>query len=206
MPDEYSRHRPEPRTRRNLVHAFGFSAHGFELGPIGGQIVAELVTRRPQHPADRRLLRWTASRRRHALNAPTFFPSQPLQKGQFIMSDIQRYDSNARLSRIVVHNSVVYLAGVTAARRASGDVKAQAAERARHHRRATWPASAARTSPERLLSVQIWLQGHRPRFRRPERRLGRVGSRRRHAHTGHLRGQAGSARPAAWKSSSTAAL
>lgn len=26
-----------------LVHAFGFSAHGFELGPIGGQIVAELV-------------------------------------------------------------------------------------------------------------------------------------------------------------------
>ncbi|MDB5891377.1 MAG: dependent oxidoreductase [Polaromonas sp.] len=27
----------------NLVHAFGFSAHGFELGPIGGQIVSELV-------------------------------------------------------------------------------------------------------------------------------------------------------------------
>ena len=26
-----------------LIHAFGFSAHGFELGPIGGQIVAELV-------------------------------------------------------------------------------------------------------------------------------------------------------------------
>ncbi|MDB5939216.1 MAG: dependent oxidoreductase, partial [Polaromonas sp.] len=26
-----------------LVHAFGFSAHGFELGPIGGQIVSELV-------------------------------------------------------------------------------------------------------------------------------------------------------------------
>ena len=28
----------------NLVHAFGFSAHGFELGPIGGRIVADLVT------------------------------------------------------------------------------------------------------------------------------------------------------------------
>lgn len=28
----------------NLVHNFGFSAHGFELGPICGQIVAELVT------------------------------------------------------------------------------------------------------------------------------------------------------------------
>lgn len=26
-----------------LVHIFGFSAHGFELGPIGGKIVAELV-------------------------------------------------------------------------------------------------------------------------------------------------------------------
>jgi sarcosine oxidase subunit beta len=32
------------RTAPNLVHAFGFSAHGFELGPIGGRIVAELVT------------------------------------------------------------------------------------------------------------------------------------------------------------------
>ena len=26
-----------------LVHIFGFSAHGFELGPIGGKIVADLV-------------------------------------------------------------------------------------------------------------------------------------------------------------------
>jgi len=32
------------RAAPNLVHAFGFSAHGFELGPIGGQIVAELIT------------------------------------------------------------------------------------------------------------------------------------------------------------------
>lgn len=42
MPDEIpvislGRHAPQ------LVHAFGFSAHGFELGPIGGQIVSELV-------------------------------------------------------------------------------------------------------------------------------------------------------------------
>ena len=30
-------------TEPALVHAFGFSAHGFELGPIVGQIVAELL-------------------------------------------------------------------------------------------------------------------------------------------------------------------
>jgi len=28
-----------------LWHAFGFSAHGFQLGPIVGSIIAELVTR-----------------------------------------------------------------------------------------------------------------------------------------------------------------
>lgn len=32
------------RTAPGVVHAFGFSAHGFELGPVVGQIVAELVT------------------------------------------------------------------------------------------------------------------------------------------------------------------
>lgn len=42
MPDEipvigFSQGAPQ------LVHAFGFSAHGFELGPIGGQIVSELI-------------------------------------------------------------------------------------------------------------------------------------------------------------------
>lgn len=37
----------------NLVHAFGFSAHGFELGPICGQIVAELITEgRSSQPID----------------------------------------------------------------------------------------------------------------------------------------------------------
>jgi sarcosine oxidase, subunit beta len=30
-------------TQPGLVHAFGFSAHGFELGPVVGQIVAELL-------------------------------------------------------------------------------------------------------------------------------------------------------------------
>ena len=32
-------------TQPGLWHAFGFSAHGFQLGPIVGAIVAELVTR-----------------------------------------------------------------------------------------------------------------------------------------------------------------
>ncbi|WP_321812846.1 MULTISPECIES: FAD-dependent oxidoreductase [unclassified Burkholderia] len=31
------------RKAPQLVHSFGFSAHGFELGPIGGKIVSELI-------------------------------------------------------------------------------------------------------------------------------------------------------------------
>jgi len=31
-------------TTPNLVHAFGFSGHGFQLGPVIGEIIAELVT------------------------------------------------------------------------------------------------------------------------------------------------------------------
>jgi sarcosine oxidase subunit beta len=31
-------------TTPNLVHAFGFSGHGFQLGPVVGEIIAELVT------------------------------------------------------------------------------------------------------------------------------------------------------------------
>ena len=32
-----------PSQAENAYHAFGFSAHGFQLGPIGGQIMSELV-------------------------------------------------------------------------------------------------------------------------------------------------------------------
>ena len=36
------------------------------------------------------------------------------------MSTITRHDSDARLSRAVIHNGVVYLAGLTADKRAAG--------------------------------------------------------------------------------------
>ncbi|MET3380218.1 RidA family protein [Variovorax paradoxus] len=70
------------------------------------------------------------------------------------MSDIQRYDSNARLSRIVVHNSVVYVAGVTANDR-SGDAQAQAADILA---KIDGYLASVGTNKSRLLSVQIWLQ------------------------------------------------
>jgi enamine deaminase RidA (YjgF/YER057c/UK114 family) len=70
------------------------------------------------------------------------------------MSDIQRYDSNARLSRIVVHNSVVYLAGVTANDR-SGDARAQAADILA---KIDGYLASVGTNKSRLLSVEIWLQ------------------------------------------------
>ncbi|MGJ7562961.1 RidA family protein [Variovorax sp. GB1R11] len=70
------------------------------------------------------------------------------------MSDIQRHDSNARLSRIVVHNSVVYVAGVTANDR-SGDAQAQTADILA---KIDGYLASVGTNKSRLLSVQIWLQ------------------------------------------------
>ena len=43
MPDEIPVIGPS-RTAEAAYHAFGFSAHGFQLGPIVGRIIAELVT------------------------------------------------------------------------------------------------------------------------------------------------------------------
>lgn len=43
MPDEIPVIGPS-RTAPQAFHAFGFSAHGFQLGPIVGRIIAELVT------------------------------------------------------------------------------------------------------------------------------------------------------------------
>jgi enamine deaminase RidA (YjgF/YER057c/UK114 family) len=70
------------------------------------------------------------------------------------MTDIQRFQSNARLSRVVVHNSVVYVAGVTATD-CSGDAKAQASEVLS---KIDGYLESVGTDKSRLLTAQIWLQ------------------------------------------------
>lgn len=70
------------------------------------------------------------------------------------MSDIQRYQSTARLSRLVVHNSVVYVAGVTATDR-SGDAQAQTADILS---KIDGFLASVGTDKSRILSAQIWLQ------------------------------------------------
>jgi len=42
MPDDIPVIGPSS-TRENMFHAFGFSGHGFQLGPIVGAILAELI-------------------------------------------------------------------------------------------------------------------------------------------------------------------
>jgi sarcosine oxidase subunit beta len=43
MPDQIPVIGPSP-SAPEIFHAFGFSAHGFQLGPIVGKIMADLVT------------------------------------------------------------------------------------------------------------------------------------------------------------------
>jgi sarcosine oxidase subunit beta len=59
------------QTTPNLVHAFGFSGHGFQLGPIVGEVIAELVAKgRSASPlAPFAIERFTAAR------APTASPN-----------------------------------------------------------------------------------------------------------------------------------
>ena len=73
-------------------------------------------------------------------------------------SSIQRFDSNGRLSRVVVHNGVAYLSGVTAKEK-TPDVTAQTADVL-----AQIDAHLARLGSDksRILRVNIWLHdmGH----------------------------------------------
>ena len=67
---------------------------------------------------------------------------------------IQRIDSNERLSRIVIHNGVVHVAGVTAGD-ITGDIGAQTQDVLN---KIDGYLQQAGTSKSRLLTVQIWLK------------------------------------------------
>ena len=69
------------------------------------------------------------------------------------MNDIQRIGSNERLSRVVIHNGVAHLAGVTASN-LSGDVGTQTREVLQ---KIDQYLAQAGTDKSRLLNVQIWL-------------------------------------------------
>ncbi|KDP89524.1 RidA family protein [Cupriavidus basilensis] len=70
------------------------------------------------------------------------------------MSQIQRYQSTKRLSRLVVHNDIVYVAGVTA-----GDTTADIAGQTRDVlAKIDGYLASVGADKEKLLSVQIWLK------------------------------------------------
>lgn len=69
-------------------------------------------------------------------------------------NDIKRIDSNERLSRIVIHNGVAHIAGVTAT---NGDAGIEEQTRDALSKIDTYLAQAG-TDKSRLLTVQIWLR------------------------------------------------
>jgi|SRR5690554_1264523 len=70
------------------------------------------------------------------------------------MTDIQRIDSNERMSRVVVHNGTVYVAGVT-----SSDLSADVATQTRDVlRKIDGYLAQGGTDKSRLLTTQIWLK------------------------------------------------
>jgi Putative translation initiation inhibitor, yjgF family len=68
--------------------------------------------------------------------------------------DITRIDSNERLSRIVIHNGVVHVAGVTAST-LDADIQGQTREVLA---KIDGYLAQAGTDKSRLLNVQIWLK------------------------------------------------
>jgi sarcosine oxidase subunit beta len=65
MPDQIPVIGPSPSSP-GIFHAFGFSAHGFQLGPIVGNIMADLITEgRTDFPIEPfRADRFTSERKR----------------------------------------------------------------------------------------------------------------------------------------------
>ncbi|WP_353153347.1 RidA family protein [Pollutimonas bauzanensis] len=70
------------------------------------------------------------------------------------MSEIQRFESNERLSRVVKHAGVVYVAGVTSSDRAA-DIKVQTRDTLK---KIDGYLASVGTDKSRLLTVQIWLK------------------------------------------------
>lgn len=69
-------------------------------------------------------------------------------------TDIQRFQSTRRLSRIVVHNGTVHVAGVTASN-TEGDIGAQTADVLA---KIDGYLASVGSDRSRLLSAQIWLK------------------------------------------------
>lgn len=69
-------------------------------------------------------------------------------------TDITRIDSNERLSRIVIHNGVAHVAGVTASN-INGDIQEQTRDVLA---KIDGYLAQAGTDKSRLLTVQIWLK------------------------------------------------
>ena len=69
------------------------------------------------------------------------------------MGNIIRQDSNARLSRVVIHGDTVYIAGVTST--TPGDIVAQTRDVLA---KIDGYLASAGTDKRHLLSVQIWLK------------------------------------------------
>jgi enamine deaminase RidA (YjgF/YER057c/UK114 family) len=69
------------------------------------------------------------------------------------MNDILRLETGPRLSRVVIHNGTVYVAGLTATAR-NGDAEAQTANILEQ---LDGYLKMAGTDRERLLTVQIWV-------------------------------------------------
>jgi sarcosine oxidase subunit beta len=65
MPDQIPVIGPSPSSP-GIFHAFGFSAHGFQLGPVVGKIMADLITEgRTEFPIEPfRADRFTSERKR----------------------------------------------------------------------------------------------------------------------------------------------
>jgi len=69
-------------------------------------------------------------------------------------TEIQRFQSTRRLSRVVVHNNTVYVAGVTSSK-IDGDIGAQTADVLAKIDEYLASVGSAR---DKLLAVQIWLK------------------------------------------------